>query len=372
MNTFTLFYKLISANVKRLKRYIPQLITSVILILAVCFSITFVITDKLFTEETFQVVKLAYYLPEDDDLKYNSLALGMIQDMESISEVATMTRVMSEEEGYRMLENGEILFFIIVPERFFTGIMDSTNPQLTIVIKNYDDISTYIANELLMSYARYLGVAQAGIYSALDTVREQENWTPELENIVLENTNVIYLERALNHGRYLETVDAKDAGDYTLIEHYIASAILLTLCFSGFILTAWIQGKGNGIKVQLNTRGISSVHIFFADFIACIEAVIIAYIPCLIGAVIYTKQFRPGGLLTVIPVLIVVALFISLISSCCNTCFTANITIFIVALVLVYIGGGILPSSFLPNIIRRISAFLPGEHLIKLLCRSLF
>jgi hypothetical protein len=371
MEKLRLFAGLTTAHIKRLKSYLPQLIGAVVILLVICLSLAAFVARKIFSEKTFTTVNVGYYLPEDDDMKYNSMALSMMEDMDSMSEVASLVRVSDTAEGYSLLEKGDLLFFIIVPEKFFTGIMNGTNPRLTIAIQNYDSITTYIANELLLSYARYLGVAQAGIYSGLDTIRESDG-SAEEENTVLNNTNIIYLERALNHDSYLDTVDAKDAGDFTLSMRYIAAAVIITLMFSGFILSSWLKGTGSGVTRSMNARGINSFLCYLCEFISCIPAVYITFIPCLVVVCIYNGQAKPSTLFTIIPVIIVAAFFISLVCHLCSSLFSANLIIFFITMLLMYIGGGLVPSSFLPGVIQSLSQYLPGEYLISYVAGCLF
>lgn len=371
MNLYNRLSLLIRANIKRLKSYIPKLLTTTILLVIICSVAFSIITRKLYTENTYEVVNIAYYLPEDDDERYNLVALRMMENMESISEVANLTRVSQVEEGYDMLEAGEILFYVIVPEQFFTGIMDGTNPKLTIIIHNYDSMDTYIANELLLSYARYLGIAQSGIYSGLDTAWEHDFPDEEVAKI-LDNTNIIYLERALNHENYLKTVDAKDAGNYTLTQHYIASIIVLVLFFSGFILSSFIQRKNKGLITLLDCNGVNGFYRYISDTIAVTLALYFVFIPCFIAVCIYIKSFPAMALLEIIVVTLIVSLIICLCNLGHNNVLTANLTLFVVSLSLIYIGGGILPVSFLPGIVRHISVFLPGEYLIKIVEHALF
>jgi hypothetical protein len=214
-------------------------------------------------------------------------------------------------------------------------------------------------------------VAQAGIYSGLDTIRENGG-TAEEENEVLNNTNIIYLERALNHDNYLESVDAKDAGDFTLVQHYIAAAIILALCFSGFVISLWLPGTGEGVGFCLSVRGLNSFTRFMSEFIACIIAVYTSCLPCLIAVWFYNGHLYAKALVSIIPAAIIIAFFISLVCHFSHSVFSANMVIFFLTMLFMYIGGGLIPGSFLPELIRHISRYLPGEHLIRLVAGSLF
>lgn len=371
MNTMSLFFNLIRTNIKRLKSYIPQLLFAVVILVLVCGGALRIISDRLYTTKEIQQVCIAVYLPEDEDIKYNKLALRMIDNAESVSELAYIQLVDTIDEGYAMIDSGEALFFIIVPEYFFSGIMDSTNPELTIVVEDFDNLYTYAGYELLSSYASYLTYAQAGIYTALDTIREHSD-LPDDEEYVLENTNITFLERTLNRSKYVEAVEAKDAGEFPLAKHYIGAITFLVLLFSGFVISSFLQARNNGLYTALYTHGISPIHIFFSDYVSVCAAIYIAYLPCVIAVWIYNQSINLQALYYSFAAILIIAFIITLVNCCCRTTFAANITLFIVTLIIAYVGGGILPEAFLPNIIHRISSFLPGKYVISLLCKGFF
>ena len=241
MNSINIFFKLLKANLKRLKKYILPVLASIMILLLICGGAGIFISNNLYKEGISKTVSIAYYLPQDEDYRFNNFGLNIIKDLEGTKEVVDLIEVTSIEEGYELLENGEVLYYIIVPEMFFSGIMDSTNPELTILFADNSDITSYISNELFTAYARYLGTAQAGVYSALDTLRYHDLSSDTIYD--LQNTvNMTFLDRALNKDNYLNKMDATSESGYTLIEHYMAVALMLSLFFVSFVLMPYLQG----------------------------------------------------------------------------------------------------------------------------------
>lgn len=177
MSRIHMFFNFIRANCKRLLHYLPSMFVSLLLLLLLTGTAGFYLSRHLYKENVFSAISIGYYLPQDDNLDLNQLGIGMLQDLEGMEETVQLVQVNSVEEGYNMLASHEILYLIIVPEQFFSGIMDSTNVPLDIVVYDNSSISSYIINELFMSYAGLLGTAQAGIYSGLDTTRGPRIYT---------------------------------------------------------------------------------------------------------------------------------------------------------------------------------------------------
>lgn len=365
------FLNLTVANLKRLKNYILPIFISIVIILSICAGAGIIISKNIYKAGVSSKVSIAYYLPDDEDKKANNFGLNIIKEMDSTKEVVNLIQVDNVDDGYELLEKGDVLYYIIVPESFFSGIMDSTNPELTILFRDNSQITAYISNELFCSYARYLGVAQAGVYSALDTLRIHETDSDERKSIQ-KLVNMSYLDRSLNKDAYFDKIEATAEGNHSLLEHYMASAVMLSLFFIAFVMMPYLQGYNKGLITKLNTYKTNSFHIFASNFIASIPAVYVAFVPCFIIISIITKSFNPLGLIWILPSILIISLLINIISSLCNNQFTANMAVLVFTLIIAYVGGGILPQAMLPEAVNEFSTFLPGEYIITNIANSLF
>ena len=66
------------------------------------------------------------------------------------------------------------------------------------------------------------------------------------------------------------------------------------------------------------------------------------------------------------------ALIINLINVLCNNTTVNHMVLLAVTLGITYIGGGILPSAMLPEIVQRLSTHMPGAYLISTIGHSIF
>ena len=370
MSRIHMFFNFIRANCKRLLHYLPSMFVSLLLLLLLTGTAGFYLSRHLYKENVFSAISIGYYLPQDDNLDLNQLGIGMLQDLEGMEETVQLVQVNSVEEGYNMLASHEILYLIIVPEQFFSGIMDSTNVPLDIVVYDNSSISSYIINELFMSYAGLLGTAQAGIYSGLDTTRAHE-FTPEQIRELSNRVNFVYLDRVMNKTNYMKTIQAEDAGSVTFTQHYAAFAIILSLCFLAFLLIPYLQGTGNGICECTKLYHLNRGHILAANTLHTFLALYILFLPCYIGISIWMGHANLNGLLTIIPALLLIALLIAGIATFSRSTFSANICLLFVVLVLAY-GGGLLPDVLLPKVIQQIRPYLPGTYVMQIFCHALY
>lgn len=371
MNKVRIQARLILTDLKRLKNYIVSILIATLIIASICGLAGSLIAKNIYKSGTKEIIGIGYYIPEDGKEEMNNMGISMLQNMESMKSTATLIQVDSPEEGYELLENEEILYLVIVPEKFISSIMNGTNTPLEIIVWDNSSISAYIANEMFISYAKYLGLAQSAVYSTIDTAYNNGLVWDEI-NTIRTNVNLTFLDRSLNKDSFFNVVDATGEGKASLIQYYLSSAIMLSLFFMSFVLMPHLQGHNKAFMVKLNSCGMGRFNIFISNWISSILGLYLCFIPCLVGISIIFKAFNPMGLVTAIPALMIVGLIIALIATCTRSIFAANMTVLIIGLGIAYIGGGIIPSAMLPRIVQQLSSFMPGKYIITNIAAALF
>lgn len=372
MNSFAMFLKLTKANIKRISRYYAAIVIATVILFLFCGLVSRFLSENFYKEKIFEKFCIAYYLPEDTDLQYNTMAVSMISELSGMKETTNLIQVNSVEEGYRMLENGSALYLIIVPEDFLRGIMYGYNYPLEIVVRDHSSIASYIANELFLAYGRYLGTAQAAVYSGIDVAVENGMSAEDIQNIQ-DRINFTFLDRSLNKDTYINKIKATNEGSYTLLEHYLAVAVIMTICFMSFILIPAIQGYSKGIKTKLDVHGIKSFQILLSNTIAIFPAFYISFAICYIALLcINHRLILPLGFVIIIPVLFVISFITSCISMLSKNQLTAGLFIFLILFAVLYIGGGFIPDMLLPQIIQRVSDIMPFRFFISSFEHALF
>lgn len=366
-----MFLFLAKANLKRLTKYLPHLIISVFILLAICMTAGMVIAENIYKDSERQPVPVAYYLTEDEDSDYAKLAIGMLESTNSMQEAVELTRVYKIEDGYSMLENKDALYFLIIPDHFVHGILHGTNTPLEIITNDSASANSFITNELFLSYGTYLGIAQAAVYSALDSSRAAGYSDKEVSDI--QNTvNMTFLDRSLNKAQYMDSKAATFEGGYTIRQHYLSCAVMLVLFFTGFIMMPFMKNYSKGMIMRLEIAKINKCHLLLQNLICIFIATIIAYIPCHFIIGIQEKNINTSD----ITYIFIAVLGISFITAAIGTFgtheFTCNMMLFTVTLLLAYIGGGIIPDALLPKAISHISDYLPGKYIINALSHGLF
>lgn len=371
MTKTKLLGRLIFADLKRLKNYIVSIIVATLIIATICGIAGSLISKNIYKSGTKEIIGIGYYLPDDGKEAMNNMGISMLEDMESMKSTATLIQTSTIEEGYELLEQKKILYFIIVPEKFISSIMNGTNTPLEIIVWDNSSITSYIANEMFMSYAKYLGLAQSSVYSVID-VAYSNNLTDDERKSLRTTVNLTFLDRSLNKDTFFQVVDVSKQGQASLLQHYLASAVMLTLIFMSFVLMPHLQGYNQALRVKLDTFNMGSHHILISNLISCVAGLYISFIPCFVGISIVNKSFNPLGLIKIIPSLIIIGFIIALVAVLTRSIFAANMTMLIVGVAIAYIGGGIIPRAMLPSIIQELSQLMPGRLLIENISAALY
>ncbi len=375
MNKSSMFWQLTHTYIKRFSKYYFAIALSTFFIFVFCALISSYLSDNVYKEKIFQKYSIAYYIPEGADDNYNQLAVSMLKELGGMKETANLIPVSSAEEGYYMLDNNEVLYLIIVPDDFLRGIMYGYNYPLEIIVKEHDSIASYIANELFLSYANYLKIAQAAAYSGYDTAVSDNISDSDLEALQ-NNIDITFLDRCLNKDSHISKIVATNEGAFSLLEHYYSVAVILTVVFMSFILIPCIQNVSPGVYTLLNTCKINRFHIIFANSIAATPAFFISYLLSNLVLAFMpandTFNFNYAGLLSIIPVLFIISFCISSVAIFCKNQTIASLVIFGVIIIGLYIGGGFIPDILLPEIIRKLSDLTPFKLLIRFFEYSLF
>lgn len=371
MTKFRILGRLIVTDLKRLKNYIASIFIATLIIATICGLAGGIIAKNIYKSGTKEIIGIGYYIPEDGKEDMNMMGINMLQDMESMKSTATLIQVSSPEEGYELLEKEEILYLIIVPEKFISGIMNGTNTPLEIIVWDNSSMSAYMANEMFISYAKYLGLAQSAVYSAID-VASNHGLEKKERNPIRTDVNLTFLDRSLNKDSFFNVIDASSEGKASLLQHYLSAAVMLTLLFMSFVIMPHLQGYNNSMFTKFQTMGIGKAHIMISRWISSTAALYICFIPCYIGISIISKSFNPTGIIVVLPSIIILGLIIAIVATIASNIFTANMTMLLLGIFIAYVGGGIIPNAMLPRIVQQISSLTPGKYIISNIAAALY
>ena len=327
---------------------------------------------------------VVFVMPKNAGLHY-SLALGMVSNMESLSSMVTIKQTTSEDEAKAMLDSGEVKAAVIIPEGMIHTIMSGTNDlPARIIYPGEPSIETVIFRQIVDSLSQMVASSQTGVY-ALYEIYNDFDATEKQQDKANTQLNDLYINSVLERNALFQIVgsdskennlldeevssDTTPATDFVLVG-YVCSGLALLFLLSGINLCFFFVAPNRAVLPALSRLGLSDSFCLLADFFA---AVICQWLIFSIGCLLIGTI---GSTAHIVPVFLIgraiVSCFVCAFFSCalelfiCRICHgkqACMITTFAVSLLVMYASGCLIPSAFLPDMLRRISAALPGSQL---------
>ena len=327
---------------------------------------------------------VVFVMPKNAGLHY-SLALGMVSNMESLSSMVTIKQTTSEDEAKAMLDSGEVKAAVIIPEGMIHTIMSGTNDlPARIIYPGEPSIETVIFRQIVDSLSQMVASSQTGVY-ALYEIYDDFDATEKQQDKANTQLNDLYINAVLNRDALFQIVgsdseennllneevssDNAPATDFVLVG-YLCSGLALLFLLSGINLCFFFVAPNRTVLPALSRLGLSDSFCLLADFSAAVicQWLIFSAICLLIGTI--------GSAAHIVPAFLIgralVSCFVCAVFSCalelfiCRICHgkqACMITTFAISLLVMYASGCLIPSAFLPDMLRRISATLPGSQL---------
>ena len=358
---------------KRTLKMLPAMLAEALIILMLLGAIAFG-AIKLFYQDS-PVMQITIALVEEQESPLMDMALTYVQGMESISESCRFLPV-SKEEGFAMLEKGEAAALVLLPGDVIEGILNGANVPVQVYFPENAGIESALLKELTDAGVRMLDVAQAQIYGIYDTAREYG----ALENLsVLEADIDRYnLAFALERLALFRTQEVSATGNLSMTEYAVASGFIFFLLLLGMACYPMMQPYSDVMKKQLMREGVSVGGQCFGKWLCGLGAMGIGGL-CFglaikggLSLLGYAKWFpKPQNgqaaawVMTCVLILLCITTFVFLIFQLAGSGTAAILILFFLAVIMMYVSGGFLPSAFLPDAVREVGKFLPTTYLIE-------
>jgi len=360
-------------QIKAAFKSLPKLICATLIFAALVVLVGFCGTKLLTNSKSSDKMDIAVVLPQDGD-SYTSLAFSFLSEIETIKNICTFKQ-MSKESAYEGLRNGTIYAVILVPDDFINHIIDGTNTPANIIFPR-SGISTksMLFRTLVNSGVTDIGAAQAGIYAVDDVCIDYKIKDGVVKSE--EFLNEAYFSYALDRSIYFKTNTISATGNLTITKYYICSGIVLLLLLSGISCSDLLKRENNALSTSLKRRRIPVFLLFLFKIIGVtlvfFSLLIFAYLmmvlaqirfPVIHNVLIYLNFTSFISLFFLIFGVFSLVLFIFQFA---NSQSLGVLILFTFSTLMLFISGGFIPSSLLPEAVQKIGLFLPTTYFIKL------
>lgn len=295
----------------------------------------------------------------EDTSDYSRLITAFFGENENYTEYVSI--IEDEREALEtMLSDGRLDMLLVIPEGFSGSLIRMENKPIEAKINSSDKTKAVLLNNLLDAYADYITSVEQNC-ETLYRVMQDEGLPSEL--IDAKNVEISYdlVLTALGKDSFFLREEADRMKGIPLTSYYAYAACFLLLGFCGIYagLNLFCE-RSSGMLYRMRTTGRSMAGLLFCKllffFISC--STVAAAAAFALGAGYGTVAVCLSDLVFMIMLCMLAG---SLFASRQSYIIAANMTL----LLLLICGGGVIPITYLPQGLARLSRVLPLYSFIR-------
>lgn len=303
--------------------------------------------------------------------RYMKLGVEMLNNMDA-SRFSIKFINMDETAAKKSLKAGEIIGYFKIDKDFIEALEKGENRPVEYISSGAGMISA-LSKEVASVFSTLLLNSERAIYATDNYLIDH----PQVYNRERANTefNIELLKNVMSRGKIYDVKSIDTVSGLSDADNYICGMSVLFMMLTGLGLGGLLCEKNESLLRVLKSRGLSYSDSLIADMFV-ISLYIILTVLIFTGGMALTGEILPGN-----------HNFVNLFKYCKDTVFlsvmfasmhlfiyeiiykrvVAVLTELLLSISLGYIGGCIYPISFFPDIIRKLSIFLPSGAGIQVL-----
>ena len=361
---------MIKAYLKRVLLFIPYVLCYFLALGIAMLALVMYASEFLFEDNTDSIATVACYVPDDE--AYNRLGIGLVKQMDSVKHTIDIKQVSTEKKVVRLVEEGDAIAGIIVPEDFIENMGSPDAKMVSVIYRDADTFEEHVVNDLLYAMSDLLGTAQASILTAGEYAKEMgfsEGDAWEIEREVSNNSFSYVMDRKTLYNK----VDVNDlVAKYAVRERLTASYTLYIMMMSVFVISFFFKGNNDIFRARAKLSGIKTWKIFLIETGCAAAMIYTVYLLLFICLCFIFDTMKILSLITVIPVVLIIALLGTGLCYLVKSPTAVSYITFGAGTILMYLAGGLIPIDFMPIFFQKAALFNPFYYLIKFFMRSMF
>ena len=361
---------MIKAYCKRVLLFLPFVLCYFLALGIAMLALVLYASEFLFEDNTDSIVSVACYVPDDDS--YSRLGIGLVKQMDSVKHTVDINVVHSKAKVVRLVESGDAVAGIIIPEGFIETMGTPDSVQAQIIYRDADTYEEHVVNDLIYAMSDLLGTTQCSILTAGDVAEQLGADQSTVYSVESSTTSALY-DYVMGRKKLFRAIDIDDlVAKYAVREQLTASYTLYIIMMSVFVISFFFKGNSDIFRARAKLSGIKTWKIFL------LESGCAAFMMYLIYLLLFTSLFfifdtmKLLSLITVIPVILVVALAGTALCYLVKSPATVSYITFGAGTSMMYLAGGLIPLDYMPKFFQNAAVFNPLAYLIRFFMRSMF
>ena len=361
---------MIKAYCKRVLLFLPYVLCYFLALGIAMLALVLYASEFLFENNTDSIVSVACYVPDDDS--YSRLGIGLVQQMDSVKHTVDINVVHKKSKVVSLVESGDAVAGIIVPEGFIETMGTPDAVQAQIIYRDADTYEEHIVNDLIYAMSDLLGTTQCTILTAGDLAEELGADTATVNSVESSTTNALY-DYVMGRKNLFRSLDIDDlVAKYAVRERLTASYTLYIIMMSIFVISFFFKGNSDIFRARAKLSGIKTWKIFFLETACAAVMMYLVYLLIFIALFFIFDTVKLLSLITVIPVILIVALIGTGLCYLVKSPSAVSYITFGAGTSMMYLAGGLIPLDYMPKFFQTAAVFNPLYYLIKFFMRSMF
>lgn len=297
--------------------------------------------------------------------KYMKLGVEMLNNMDA-SRLSVKFESLDEENAKKALREGRIAGYFKIDKDFIEGLENGENRPV-IYVSSSGGLMNELSKEVASVFSVLIVNSERVIYAVDEYLSEHKNvYDRETANTEL---NMSLLKNVFTRGKIYNIETKALTGEVSVKDNYICAMIIILTALSGVELGSLLSGKKDTLQEVLKSRGLSYISSIICELITVTLYILILIIfgfGIFLLAINFLQDesfISPDYFEFFCNIFAVSIMFASMhlfIYELIYQRVTAVLMEIILGISLCYIGGCIYPLSFFPDIIQKISVFLPS------------
>ena len=362
---------MIKAYCKRVLLFLPFVLCYFLVLGLAMLSLVVYASEFLFENRTDSIVSVAVYVPDEE--AYSKLGLNLVKQMDSVKHTIAIDQVKTKSKVVHLVEDGEAVAGIIVPEGFMDTMGTPDALQVQIIYRDADTFEEHIVNDVVYAMSDILGTTQCTILTAGEYAEEY---------LGMDSGGVYDVESSISNNLFDYVMDRKTAfrkvnlddlvAKYNVKLQLAASYTLYIIMMSVFVISFFYKGNNAVFRARAKLSGIGTWKLFLIESVCAAVMMYILYMLIFISASFIFDSMKILSLVTIIPVILIVALIGTALCYLVKSPAAVSYIMFGAGTSLMYLAGGLIPLDFMPRFFQNAAAFNPLHYLILFFMRSMF
>ena len=363
----------IKTDLKILAVHYKKIIFFALQMMILCLGIGVVGSHVLYSQKNVQTFTLA--IVDLEASEWTKMIIDTVNQMESVTKLCEI-QVLPKEKAKEQLDKGEVTAIITIPPQFVEVVMKGKNTPLTIEKKDGTLLESIVADELVSAAAKLLSAAQAGIYTTLDAYEMLGSDGGAKYEKLMQEINIIFTKEMLGRHNLFDVKEVVATKNMAPLQHYILSGFIAMMLLGLMLIMEVIEPfNRQEILMRYSVAKVKAEKLVLSKMISLslfnvgVGGIIlgsVAILSKLSGLEIEWSLSLQGimGILLSAVSLAGVSMIIGMLLKGKDA---YSLFIFMIAAIMTFLSGGIIPTAYLPQAISKLKLFSYNAYALELL-----